>query len=318
VGLVEISKPMAQFKDSYVLIFHGSRRGGKTLSMVVQAVLDMLKGRVVYSNFKIAFNYKGRHYESQVLDYYSLLAQDEKYKDSCICWDETALWAYSRDSNATFNKILGLAITLIGKWEANLYCTVQFLNMVDKNLRQQSDAQILCTDLSFKYKNLERGSHIGQLLQDISGRFTGEMYEYSHEIYQRSLRGKAYWKCYNTKQTFDIFDAKRKVTLGNTDKVNLSQLQFDEDGNPITKRNSYDSDDAKNILALRNIAGGFSADGKEVVSAWDFKNALINSGNPISDYKLQRLLPSAGIEIGGNRYHQMYIIKESDKELFYV
>ena len=211
------------FKDSYVLLFHGSRRGGKTLSMVTQAVLDMIAGRTVFANFQISFTYKGKAYHSLPLDYYALLAQDEQYKDAVICWDETALWAYSRDSSATFNKVIGLALTLIGKWETNLYCTVQFLNMIDKNFRQQADSQILCTDLSFKYSHLGRGTMIGQLLQDISGRFTGTMWEHNRETFQRTLKGKPFWFFYNTKQTFNIFEAKRKVKLDLNEVVRISQ-----------------------------------------------------------------------------------------------
>lgn len=301
---------MSKYKDSYVLIFHGSRRGGKTLSMVVQVIIDMLSGRTVFANFLISFVYRGKQYSSLPLDYYALLAQDEGYKDSVICWDETALWAYARDSQSTFNKIIGLALTLIGKWECNLYCTVQFLNMIDKNFRQQADSIILCTDLSFKYKQLGRGTTIGQICQDISGRFTGDMYEFSHEVYQRTLHGKFAWGCYNTKQTFDIFDAKRKV------KMDYGSVRIGESGvqESHQKGGLFSDEDAQILVAVQHILGEFAAEGKDKIKNWEFKNRLSNNGLYLRPDKLRRVVAQLDIEVQGDPFHQVYILPKDREE----
>lgn len=202
------------YEDSFLIVFHGPRRGGKTLSAVVQAIIDMLNGRKVWSNFPISFDFYGKHYESLPLDYHALLRQDPQFENGVIVWDETALWAFARNSQAFFNKMLGLILTLIGKMELNLYVTVQFLKLLDSNVRIQMDALVMCTDLSFKYPHLGRGTTIGHLMQDISGRFTGETYDYSERIYQRTLHGQPFWFCYNTKQLFIVEETQRKLTKG--------------------------------------------------------------------------------------------------------
>ncbi len=214
---------MSKFKDSYLLIFHGPRRGGKTLSMVVQAIIDIVvNDRKVFSNFPIGFSLLGKWYHTLPLNYYGLLAQDEQYKDSVIIWDETALWASARDSQTVFNKITSLVLTLIGKWEVSFYVGVQFLSLLDRNIKQQADAVTLCTDLSFKYPQLGRGTTISQQLQDYSGRFTGDTFEMSQEWYQRTLHGKFAWSCYNTKQSYDVMAARQKLHI-QAGQVNISR-----------------------------------------------------------------------------------------------
>lgn len=301
-----------RFKDSYVLIFHGSRRGGKTLSMVVQCIIDMIRGRKVFSNFPIRFVFRGRLYESLRLDYYALLAQDEMYIDSVIAWDETAFWLYARNPNAGFNKICTLVLTLIGKWECNFYSTVQFLNMLDKNVRQQADAIVLCTDLSFRYKQLGRGTTIGQLCQDISGRFTGTMYEMSHDVYQRTLHGKWAWTAYDTKKAFDIFETQRKVKM-NVSGVTISKGSTDGDGQYIEPgtldgEGHYSRQEARTLLPLQHIIGEFVEEGKSEVTPTEFGNRMINRGLNVSQYQLRQLMPMLGIQLDGDRYHTKYIL----------
>jgi len=300
---------MPAFKDSYVMIYHGSRRGGKTLSMVVQVFFDLLAGRKVFCNVPIAFIFRGREYRTQPFDYYSLLAQDEMYKGGVICWDEAALWLYSRDSGAQFNKLATLSLTLVGKWECNLYCTLQFLNMLDKNIRQQADAIVLCTDLSFKYSQLGRGTTIGQIWQDISGRFTGDMYEMSKETFQQTLHGKEYWQIYDTKKAFDIFDAKRKVKM-DYNTVNISEAGVNE-GN-VQKGGHYSQVDADALLQIQHIIGDFASEGKDVVSPWEIKNRARNVGLRLTDYEFSKLVPSLGLEVKGNRYNPLYVIPQED------
>ncbi len=218
-------------QDSNIVVFHGPRGGGKTGSMVVQAVIDMILGRQVWSLLPITAYFEGELYQSLPIDYTQLLRQDERLQDGVVCWDETALWAYSQNWQAYFSKILGLVLTLIRKMDLSLYMTVQFESLLSKNIRLQMDALVMCTDLSYKYPHLQRGSTIGQLLQDISGRFTGATFEYSQEMYQRSLYLKPFWKCFDTKALPNIEETQRKITKDELYGVyeEESQYQYTED-----------------------------------------------------------------------------------------
>jgi hypothetical protein len=205
--------------DSHVIVYLGPRGGGKTLSMVVQSIIEMLKGRPVFSNFPIEFRfvYEDGTYEdfaSRPFDEDAFIAQDEGMFGGVIAWDEMALDLNNRDFASVANKTAGKVITLLRKQQQSLLITAQFLYMVDKNVRVQCDAEISCSDLSFKYQDtLERGEMIAQDAKDISGRFTGTTYEDNGEVFSRVLVGKPFWGSYDSLRNFDVLKSQQKIKL---------------------------------------------------------------------------------------------------------
>jgi len=196
---------MGKYKDSYLVIYHGPIRGGKTASMTGDLALDMISGRRVFANYKIEFRYNGKDYAAEPLITDELMLIDkpdikQKYTDCCIGWDEGALSMPALDFQTAQNKLTTQAMLLRGKLEANVYFCVQYLSMFAKNMRLQEDTLVFCHDMSFKYKNLERGAFISQAFQDISGRSTGETYEYSGQVFRQRFFAKLVWPIYDTKE----------------------------------------------------------------------------------------------------------------------
>jgi len=211
----------------------------------------------------------------------ALITQDEDIKGGIVVWDEMPLWVYSRASNAVMNKLVGLIITLLRKKTLSLYVTTQFLSFLDKNVRLQIDAEVYCTDLSFKYRGLERGYAIGQMLKDKSGRFTGEMYDISGVVKQRTFYGKEFWHCYDSYNTFDILKAQQKV------KINVGSRLISRD-DLINSQTEYINAPADQVREL------MMALGNERLSADDVRSYLSSHGIPGNDKVMGRLLKAAG------------------------
>ncbi len=293
------------FRDSYAVLFHGPRRGGKTLSMVFQAILDLLRGTVVYSNFPIIFNFGGRQYQSLELDYMAFLNEDPCFEGSSICWDETAFFAFNRQSLSLFNKFISMALILIGKEEINFYMASQFASMLDKNVRLQTDALILCTDLSFEYPHLERGAVIGHFMQDISGRFTGRTFEMTGRYYQRTLHGKPFWFCYNTKHLFDYASASKKIT-----REDISGAKQYE--------NHHSAELAQAFAIGSNVMNELVTQGQTEVRRSLFQDMMRNAGSLVtSEYIIEhRLLPHLGIKKIGGIYQLPSLVAKKENTLF--
>lgn len=207
-------------KDSYVLIFHGGAGSGKTMSAVVQCVIDMVcHGQTVFSMVPIVFTFKESekspavHYESKMLELDALLLQDEMFRNSIVLWDEINLWLFSRSHASVLNKLSSQLFTLRRKLDMSFYATSQFLSLVDKNIRIQSDANILCFDLHYRYRNLSKGQIIHQELQDESGKFTGRPFQSTNMTYERLLHADPFKGTYDTKKTFDIYEAQRRYRI---------------------------------------------------------------------------------------------------------
>lgn len=283
--------PPQKYQDSFVFVYHGPRRGGKSVSMSTDLAIDLIKGRKVFTNFPISFDYQDTpesptvHFESLPLDSKELLRLDQpdmkkKYRRASIGWDETALDLYSREAMAAKNKLMGLLITLIGKLEMDFYFASQFLSLIDVNIHKQTDARIYCHDLSFKYKKLQRGSTISQLWVDISGRFTGEMFIYSQQVFQQTFRAKHFWGIYPTTHTWDILAAREKI------KIDAGIRTLTKDGISDASYESYKfTENENNENILRHTIADFIANGEfEPTSPEFWSRAELNgfTGSPMT------------------------------------
>lgn len=281
--------------DSFVLLFDGGRGGGKTMSAVVQCIIDMVcYGQTVFSMVPIEFDFKESekssaiHYESKMLDIDALLLQDEMFRNSIVFWDEINLWLFSRSHAAVLNKLSGLLFTLLRKLDMSLYATSQFLSLVDKNIRIQADANILCFDLHYQYHNLSKGQIIHQELKDISGKFTGRPFESTSVTYERLLHGNPFKGTYDTKKTFDIYEAQRRY------RVKMAVKEITRDG----VDNSF-SDMSENVKKLCDELPG------ERWFTSDIQDYLKSNGIQADSRAIGRMMKAAGYkhkQVAGGSY----------------
>ena len=219
------------YEDSFVQMYWGPRRGGKSASMAYDCASSLLAGKRVFADSPVAFNFQLEedgpiyHYATEPLDYVELIMANEdkelkkKYMGSLVAWDEVDKWMFSRNFQSVFSKIISQFVTLIGKLEMSFVLTAQFMHLVDKNIRMQVDAECRCVDLSFKYTQLQRGSTIGQTWMDKSGRMTGTEYDYDNETYQQTFFAKIVWDIYDTKRAPSLAEALQKVEIRQQKKI---------------------------------------------------------------------------------------------------
>ncbi len=288
-------------RDSYLNVYHGPIRGGKTGSMTVDASIDMLEGRRVFSNYPIEFDYQEdsespiKHYASEELFADELLYIDHpdvkrKYTDCVIVWDEGALSMPAREFSTAQNKLTSQATLLRGKMEANLYFTVQYLSMWEKNMRIQEDNLIFCHDLSFKFRHLTRGSMISQAFQDISGRTTGETYEESQMVYRQTLHFQPFWHIYDTKKTFSV--VRNKIKYGDV-RLTLQNLKKDD---------SYQlRQEEENRVLIEHTIKEFESMGQEIIPPPVLFNVLRKRGFQGDRTEIGEVLMSMGVKLYGGR-----------------
>jgi len=210
-------------RDSYLNVYHGPIRGGKTISMTADIIINMINGRKAFTNYPIEFSLEVspgvfRNYSSEIFnsDEIMLIDRDEikkKYTESIIGWDEGALSMPARDFQSAENKLESQAMLLRGKLGMSIYFTVQYLSMWEKNMRLQEDNRIFCHDLSFMYpKSIpQRGLVVSQTWQDQSGRSTGMPYELTQRGYRQTFYAHSFWDTYDTTKTFPV--VRNKISM---------------------------------------------------------------------------------------------------------
>ncbi len=226
--------------DSDVNIWTGPRGGGKTVSMTVEAIIAMVDGRKVFSNYPISFDFvystgRKEHFEALEFDEDAFLTQDPSMNDAIVVWDEMAISLGSRDFQSVSNKLAGKLITLLRHQHQSLFIASQFIFSLDKSIRVQCDSEIYCFDLSYKYPTLKRGECIAQNIKDISGRGSGEPYHMTGQTFTRTLDAEPFWHTYDSEAPFDLLKAmqKRKLNIPAREITRADLLT--EEGNIIER-----------------------------------------------------------------------------------
>ena len=211
---------------SIVGAFVGGRGSGKTLSMSVEAAIQLILGRRVFSNYPIEVKYRDEggkvtEYRSTPYKMDDLLTFDQELQNAFILLDEANLFLDARRSQSTQNLLISRLITFIRKRQLSILVTTQGWGMLEKRLREQTDLLVECFDLSFRYPNLKAGAFISQEVTDISGIFTGRPLfrgdEYKPKWWQntrtRILHGMKFWNIYDTNLEFDIVESMTRYRL---------------------------------------------------------------------------------------------------------
>lgn len=136
--------------------FIGPMRSGKTLTMVMHAYQEYLRGKPVYSNIYLSFP----HTRITPNDLHQAIKDKETdmFDNACLCIDELHVFMDARNSGAKRNVMLSYFITQSGKLHNTVLWTSQFSRQVDVRVR-------LNTSQLYKAKRLAR-SNGRELSQD--------------------------------------------------------------------------------------------------------------------------------------------------------
>jgi hypothetical protein len=203
-----------------VLVFTGPRGSGKTLSMCFWAVVFMVEGHKVWSNFPISFDFywpggQKVHYQSTPIDMATIYEFDKELNAGVVCLDEISLWCSARRSMAVANRLLNNFLVMTRKRKLTFMFSAQNFQWLDNQLRFQTDLLFKCADMSHWNKTLKAGEVINWTIQDMSGFYSGlPAYEgivEGRNEFKYQLWGRPFWPFFNSWQEFDVTEAARSV-----------------------------------------------------------------------------------------------------------
>jgi len=117
-----------------IITYLGRRGSGKTLTMVKDAYIEHMRGKIIVSNIKgIPF--------AKFMDNEQILALDKNSKlfNAVILIDEAQIFFDSRRSMKKENISFSNFVQQIRKRNIDLYLTTQFANAIEKRLRDHTD-----------------------------------------------------------------------------------------------------------------------------------------------------------------------------------
>jgi len=304
---------MSIIEKSLVVCYTGGRGSGKTLSMTVQASIDMIQGRRCWSNYPISFKMKGSDskivsYDAEPLEFDRLYDFDQSFQHGLVLIDEINLWADSRRSMNVSNRLLTYIFQLIRKRRLSFYLTVQNFDWLDKRIRWQTDVLIKCFDLSFAYHELTPGEAISQTLIDLSGAMTGhpagerDEHNYWHRPdVRRTMHAKDFFKVYDTFAEFDVRTlATQRLRFHSTTKMIGDGEDSMPAESPLLHGDSLDS----MIVSLRDS-------GVRSIPSKELQTILNREGIKASKQNIGRRLKALGLVYHRGRSGDTYDFPEN-------
>lgn len=293
-------------RQPVVVVYTGARGSGKTVSAGAELARSMVNGETVWSNIPIRFTYAGtngkrRYYESKPLDFEALYVFDKGMILGTIFIDEIQLWASSANSRAVAARLLADNLTMIRHRGLNFYFTLQNFKRLTGAFRDQVDMWISCTDLSFRYKELSRGTVIGQRLHDMSGMFSGQPYGEDENWYvpSRLFYARAFWNIVDSYADFNPLEAGRGITIDREKSV----LRYGSDGSAYVAAPGF-KDFARESAegAIQAVKEQLEFFDQDFILSTDLDEQLHAAGCNIPLKSLGRVLPEYGfIYKKGNR-----------------
>jgi len=277
--------------------------------MAIQAALEMLKGRTVWSNMDISFVWEGNKiYRSLPLDMEALYTFDVGISDGVVCIDEINLWADSANWMSIGSKLIASIFQLLRKRSLSFYLTVQNFQWLNNRLRWQTDLLVRCYDLCYRYHNLEPGDIVSQSRVDLSGILTGKVYNPAmpkESTSERLLRTRRFKGIYNTLLEFDYLDIQsNKYKIDSTTKVIRDGV--------ITEKPTLEA--AKNNV--RFMLDSLRAEGKQMITVDDMKSIVRDYGIEQGFTTVGRILSKEGVTFRRSRKGDYYLLSdESDTGL---
>jgi len=300
--------------DSLVKVWTGSRGSGKSLSMAYDLAMDMLRGRKVYSNMEISFDYQQKEgsrlysFRSLPLDMESLYVLDSGVQGCIVAIDEVNLWADSWSWQNVASRLLSIVFQQIRKRSLSFYLTCQNFQWLNTRLRWQTDLHTRCFDWSHGHEGVEPGALIKQTLYDMSGFFTGYAFSEDHRGYdpgsgknvaERLGFMKPYWGIYNTLNIFtpDEYNTKYKEVRETKLITGGQVVAFDSPSEVGSK--------------VRFVADCMKGEGIKDITIPSLRDRLSGMGVNADLRQLGRFLKDAGFTFKQSRKGNFYSLEDN-------
>lgn len=224
----------------FIIGISGPRGSGKSQTLSYLGIRALTLGLRCWLDYPLQFylirrgkEYKDRELlKSEQLDMVKLMTMNEDINGGFVGIDEYRRFASAYGFNSTQNQLLNEVWGQIRKNNISFGFVSKKIAWIDPMTRDETDIEIACQDAhmtSDGYHKYAEGEMIYWQVKDISGLWTGKMYE-DHPIdHPAKLFAKPFWGSYNTNQHFDIFAAKAGVKLD----LKKTIISDKEDGPPL-------------------------------------------------------------------------------------
>ena len=177
-----------------IIGYVGTRGRGKTLSAVREAYEHYKQGYEVYSNVKLSKKYFKKYNLITLKDIIDWVKGDVQFKKAIFILDEVHIYIDSRSGMSKKNVILSYFVLQTRKRNVRVLYTTQFLDQVDKRLRQPTEVLIDC-------QNYDTGLRYDTNNTEIKQR---------NKVYHRET-GRSFLDCFTANPFFEYYDTNEIV-----------------------------------------------------------------------------------------------------------
>lgn len=182
-----------KYENNKVVALIGNKGNGKTLVMTLLLYIEYLKGKKIYTNYKVFFPH-------EILDVQKMVELDVSLQDAVIGIDEMQTVCDSRKHSRKQNILMSHFLIQTRHRSINLYYTTTYLGQVDKRIRENTDIVIIS-------ENLEVDSDKDGY-DDMFRIIVRDERHLKMKVKTKIIYGKPVFDLYSTDYIVDIFSMK--------------------------------------------------------------------------------------------------------------
>lgn len=193
MGKIKNKRVVNEQQNNLVVGIKGLKGSGKTLFMTILLYQEYLKGKKIYTNYKVNFPH-------ETIDVQEMINLDINLKNSVIAIDEIHMICDARRSGKKQNILMSYFILQSRHRSVNFYYTTQFDRQVDARIRENTDINIVCENIYVDSDNDGFNDLFRIIIQD--KRFRPIHFKV------KIIYGKPFFNMYDSEQVVDIFTMK--------------------------------------------------------------------------------------------------------------
>jgi len=188
-----IQRVFNEKQNNLVVGIKGLKGSGKTLVMTMLLLMEYLKGKKIYTNYKVFFPH-------EIIDVKKLVELDVELENCVIGIDELHMICDARRHGKDQNLLMSYFVLQSRHRSVNFYYTTQFERQVDVRIIENTDINIVCENLYIDTDNDGFADLFRLIIQD--KRFRPVKFR------QKTMYGKPFFQMYSGDYVVDIFTMK--------------------------------------------------------------------------------------------------------------
>ena len=188
-----IQRVFNEKQNNLVVGIKGLKGSGKTLVMTMLLLMEYLKGKKIYTNYKVFFPH-------EIIDVKKLVELDVELENCVIGIDELHMICDARRHGKDQNLLMSYFVLQSRHRSVNFYYTTQFERQVDIRIIENTDINIVCENLYIDTDNDGFADLFRLIIQD--KRFRPVKFR------QKTMYGKPFFQMYSGDYVVDIFTMK--------------------------------------------------------------------------------------------------------------